>query len=111
MSPFSDVAMVQDQMQVGAAQVDDTQLRERAGDRNETGDRVGALKRPRDQDSQDDHAEGVTVTASTSMAVAAVDSTVDIDQPQSRERDAADADPPTAEDAALKRPRDQDSQE
>ena len=40
-SPYSDVAMVQDQMQVGAAQVDDTQLRERAGDRNETGDRVG----------------------------------------------------------------------
>jgi hypothetical protein len=84
MSSFNDVALVQDPMQVGAAQVDDTQLRERAGDRNETGDRVGALKRPRDQDSQDDPAEDVTVTVSTSMAVAAVDSTVDSDQPQTR---------------------------
>ena len=110
-SQFTDVAIVQEQVPVVAAEVDDTQPRAREGDDDkETGDRVGTLKRPRDRDSQDD-SEDVTVTASASVAVAAVDPIVDVDQPQERERFDVDDDTSPEEDAALKRPRDQKSQD
>jgi hypothetical protein len=103
-SQFSDVAIVQDQVPVIAAEVDDTpQERERNDNSSLPDDVDPALKRPQDRDSQDD-----TVTASTSLASSAA-AEVD-DTPQERERN-DNSSLPDDVDPALKRPQDRDSQD
>ena len=104
-SQFNDVAIVQDQVPVVAAQIDDTpQDRNRNDNSSLPDDLDPALNRPRGRDSQDD-----TVSVITSMAVATVDP-VENDTPQDRNRN-DNSSLPEDLDPALKRPRDRDSQD